>query len=149
MAAPEQVDDFGLIALVHLMLESMNVELLYGMELADGGHSGKQLRNLLPNKEALSKFAKSKAEPKLLFTAPEWAFLLAQRFDKMNLLHKIAYKLVTGTPPINLGRWGTVVTGGGPRSGSLPPYGQIVDYPGNTSLQRTTMETRCRCRSWT
>jgi len=127
MAAPEQVDDFGLIALVQLMLESMNVELLYGMELADGGHSGKQLRNLIPNKEALSKFAKSKAEPKLLFTAPEWAFMLAQRFDKMNLLHKVAYKLVTGTPPINLGRGGTVVTGGGSRSSSLPSYGQIVD----------------------
>ncbi len=127
MAAPEQVDDFGIVAFVHLMLKYMGVEPLYGMDLADGDKPGRQWHNLVPNKGALSKFAKSKAEPKLLFTAPEGALLLAQRFDKMNLLHKVAYKLVTGIPPINLGRGGTVVTGGEPRGSALPPYDQVVD----------------------
>jgi len=127
MAAPELRYKLSFVAFVHLTLECKNIELLYGMNLVEGEKPGTQWQKLVPNKENLLKFLKSKTEPKLLFTAPAGVFMLAQRFDQMNLLRKIAYKLVTGTPPINLGKGGIVVTGGGSKGYTLPPYNEIVN----------------------
>ncbi len=126
MAAPELRHKLSFVASIHLTLKCNNIELLYGMDLVEGEKPGTQWQKLVPNKENLLKFLKSKAEPKLLFTAPAGVFMLAQRFDQMNLLRKIANKLVTGTPPINLGKGGIVVTCGDPKGHALPPYNDIV-----------------------
>lgn len=126
MAAPELRYKLSFVAFVHLTLDCKNIELLYGMDLVEGKKEGSQWQKLEPNKENLLKFLKSKAEPKLFFTAPAGVYLLAERFDKMNPIKKIAYKLITGTPPINLGRGGVIVTGGGSKGYTLPPYEKIV-----------------------
>ncbi|MBC7120623.1 MAG: hypothetical protein H5T33_03465 [Candidatus Methanosuratus sp.] len=124
--APEPRQKFSFVALVQLALECKNIELLYGMDLIHGETSGMQWQKLVPNKERILKFMKSKAEPKLLFTAPAEVYLLAQNFEKMNILKRIICKLVTGMPPIGLGRGGVIVTGGGPKGHALPPYEEIV-----------------------
>ncbi len=127
MAAPELRYKLSFVAFVHLTLEYKNIELLYGMNLVEGDKPGSQWQKLVPNKENLIKFLKSKAEPKLFFTAPVGVYMLAQRYDKMNFLNKIGHKLVTGIPPINLGKGGIVVTGGRSKGYTLPPYNDIVN----------------------
>ncbi|MBC7127690.1 MAG: hypothetical protein ABC585_01125 [Candidatus Methanosuratincola petrocarbonis] len=126
LAAPELRHKLSFVAFVQLTLEYKNIELLYGMDLIQGEASGTQWQKLVPNKERILKFMKSRAEPKLLFTAPAGIYLLSQNFEKMNILKRIVYKLVTGTPPIELGRGGVIVTGGGSKGYTLPPYEDIV-----------------------
>lgn len=126
LAAPELRHKLSFVAFVHLTLEYKNIELLYGMDLVQGVTSGSQWQKLVPNKERILKFMKSKAEPKLLFTAPAGIHLLSQNFEKMGMFKRIMYKLVTGTPPVKLGRGGVIVTGGGSKGYALPPYEEIV-----------------------
>jgi phenylacetate-CoA ligase len=90
------------------------------------GEKGSAWQKLETNKENVLKFVKSKDEPKLFFTAPAGVYLLAKRFEDMGFLKKVAYKLASGMPPVRLGKGGTVVTGGGSKGFTLPPYGDIV-----------------------
>ncbi|MDI9644638.1 MAG: hypothetical protein QFX35_05410 [Candidatus Verstraetearchaeota archaeon] len=126
MAAPELRHRLSFVAFVQLTLDLKRIELIYGMDLVQEDAAGSQWQKLVPNKERILKFLKSKAEPKLLFTAPAGVYLLSEKFEKMNFLKRIMYKLVTGTPPISLGRGGVIVTGGGTKGYDLPPYDEIV-----------------------
>jgi phenylacetate-CoA ligase len=126
MAAEELKDMLNFVAFVDMTLEAKGIELLYGMDLVDGDES--IWKRLVPNKEKLVRFLKSKEEPKLFFTAPAGVHLMSQRFDKMNPIQKLLYKIASGAPPVKLGRGGLVVTGGGTKGVSdLPPHGEIVD----------------------
>lgn len=125
MAAPELRHKLSFVAFVHLALETKQIPLLYGMNLVEG-EKGSTWQKLETNKENVLQFVKSKAEPKLFFTAPAGVYLLAKKFDDMGFLKKVAYKLASGMPPIRLGKGGTVVTGGGSKGYTLPPYDDIV-----------------------
>jgi hypothetical protein len=125
MAAPELRHKLSFVAFVHLALESKRIPLLYGMNLVEG-EKGSAWQKLETNKENVLKFVKSKDEPKLFFTAPAGVYLLAKKFEDMGFLKKVAYKLASGMPPIRLGKGGIVVTGGGSKGYTLPPYDDIV-----------------------
>jgi hypothetical protein len=125
MAAEELKDILNFVAFVDMTLEAKGIELLYGMDLVEGDES--IWKRLVPNKEKLVKFLRSKEEPKLFFTAPAGVHLMSQRFEKMNPLQKLLYRLASGAPPVKLGRGGLVVTGGGTKGFSdLPTHGDIV-----------------------
>jgi len=110
-----------------MTLENKGIELLYGMDLENKDQAGTPWQKLTPNKDNLVKFLKSKKEPKLFFTAPAGVHLLGKKFDDMGALKKAAMKVATGAPPIDLGKGGIIVTGGGSKGFSdLPPYDALV-----------------------
>lgn len=127
MAAPELRYKLSFVAFVDLTLDRKGIELLYGMDLEDKSQAGTPWQKLTPNKENMLRFLRSKKEPKLFFTAPAGVHLLGQRFDGMNFVQRMVYKLASGAPPIKLGRGGVVVTGGGSKGfADLPEYPQLV-----------------------
>lgn len=125
-AAEELRHRLNFVAFVHLSLEAKNIKLIYGMDLVEGENQGTAWQKLVPNKDRILEFLKSKEEPKLFFTAPAGVYLMAKQFETMNIIRRAAYKLVSGAPPVNLGRGGVVVTGGGSKGMSIPPYDEIV-----------------------
>lgn len=127
MAAPELRHRLNFVAFVHLTLENKRIPLLYGMKLVQSSQGGSVWQRLEPNKDSLIKFLKSKEEPKLFFTAPAGVYLMTQRFETMNLINKLIYKMATSAPPIKLGRGGVIVTGGGSKGYDLPKYDVIVE----------------------
>ena len=129
MAAPELRHRLSFVAFVELALESKGIQLLYGMDLQEGMEGDKPWQKLEPNRKRVMQFLKSKAEPKLFFTAPAGVYLLAKRMEELTLTKHIVQKLATGSPPVKLGRGGVVVTGGGSKGFSdLPPYEKMVSY---------------------
>jgi phenylacetate-CoA ligase len=127
MAAPELRYKLSFVAFVHLTLEKKGIELLYGMDLENKDQAGTPWQKLVPNRENLLKFLKSKKEPKLFFTAPAGVHLMCQRFEDMGIGKKMAYKLASGAPPVRLGKGGVVVTGGGSKGfADLPEYPKLV-----------------------
>lgn len=127
MAAPELRDHLSFVAFVHLTLERKGIELLYGMDLDETMEGDKPWHKLRPNRKRVMQFLKSKKEPKILFSAPAGAYLMAKRFDEQSRVKTMLQKLTTGTPPIQMGRGGLVVTGGGTKGFvDLPDYETIV-----------------------
>ncbi|HUT27596.1 MAG TPA: hypothetical protein VMW85_06075 [Methanomassiliicoccales archaeon] len=127
MAAPELRYKLSFVAFVHLTLEKKGIELLYGMDLENKDQAGTPWQKLVPNKENLLKFLKSKKEPKLFFTAPAGVHLMCQKFDDMGYGKKLAYKMASGAPPVRLGKGGVIVTGGGSKGfADLPEYPLLV-----------------------
>jgi hypothetical protein len=127
MAAPELKDRLSFVAFVHLALESKGIDLIYGMDMEEGVNDGQPWQKLEPNRGNIMRFLKAKAEPKLFFTAPAGVHLLSERFETMPRGKRMLQRLVTGTPPVGLGKKGVVVTGGGTKGFSdLPPYPDIV-----------------------
>lgn len=127
MAAPELRHRLSFVAFVELALESKGIELIYGMDLQEGVEGDKPWQKLEANRRRIMGFLRSKAEPKLFFTAPAGVYLLSKRMEEMTWSKYIAQKLATGSPPIRLGKGGIIVTGGGTKGfADLPPYDQIV-----------------------
>lgn len=128
LAAKELRNTLNFVAFVDLALQGKKIKLLYGMDLVSTTSGGSQWQRLVPNKEAIMEFLRSREEPKLLFTAPAGVHLLTKQFDEMNVFKKVLSKLVAGMPPVNLGSGGVIVTGGGSKGfADLPPYSTIVE----------------------
>ncbi|OYT30061.1 MAG: hypothetical protein B6U94_07240 [Thermofilum sp. ex4484_79] len=128
MAAPELKERLNFVAFVHYALEAKGIELLYGMRLLTGVKEGTPWQRLVPNKDNLVKFLKSKEEPKLFFTAPAGVYLLSKKFGELGFIKRIFTRILTGAPPVDLGRGGVIVTGGGTKGFTdLPPYDKIVE----------------------
>lgn len=126
MAAEELRHRLNFVSFVHLSLEAKNIKLIYGMDLQEGEREGAVWQKLVPNKDRILSFLRSKEEPKLFFTAPAGVYLMAKQFETMNIVKRLAYKLASGAPPVNLGRGGLVVTGGGSKGISVPSYEDVV-----------------------
>ena len=127
MAAPELRYRLNFVAFVHLALEAKNIPLLYGMNLVEGSGGGPAWKKLVPNKDNIAKFLKSREEPKLFFTAPAGIYLLSKQFEEMNFVKRLMYKLAS-VYPVQLGKGGVIVTGGGTKGFTdLPPYQGIVE----------------------
>jgi len=128
LAAKELRNRLNFVAFVDLALQSKNIKLLYGMDLVEStGAEGSQWKKLVPNKKRIMEFVKSEEEPKLLFTAPAGVYLLAKQFLELGLLKRLLSKILVGAPPVNMGRGGVIVTGGGSKGMDIPPYGEIVN----------------------
>ncbi|MEM2494722.1 MAG: hypothetical protein QXQ27_05270 [Nitrososphaerota archaeon] len=128
MAAPELRYRLNFVAFVHLALDAKKIPLLYGMNLREGVTEGKPWQKLEPNQENILKFLRSKEEPKLLFTAPAGIYLLAKKFETLSSIRKFIYKYFARAIPVNLGKGGVIVTGGGTKGFTdLPPYDKIVE----------------------
>ncbi len=128
MAAPELRYKLSFVAFVDLTLDNKNIPLLYGMNLVRNKDGTTDWQRLELNKENVVKFLKSREEPKLFFTAPAGVYLMADKFDKMNFLKKLIYRIATTAPPVNLGKGGVIVTGGGTKGfTNLPSYDKIVE----------------------
>ncbi len=128
MAAPELRYKLSFVAFVDLTLDNKNIPLLYGMNLVRNKDGTTDWQKLELNRENVVKFLKSREEPKLFFTAPAGVYLMADKFDKMNIFKKLIYKLATTAPPVNLGKGGVIVTGGGTKGFlNIPPYDTIVE----------------------
>lgn len=128
LAARELRNRLNFVAFVDLTLQGKRIPLLYGMDLVGGAGEGSQWGKLVPNRKNIMDFIKSKEEPKLLFTAPAGVYLLSKQFGELGLLKKLIYKIVAGVPPVNLGKGGIVVTGGGSKGIEIPPYNEVVKY---------------------
>ncbi|MBC7092147.1 MAG: hypothetical protein H5T50_09630 [Nitrososphaeria archaeon] len=127
MAAPELRYRLNFVAFVHLALEAKNIPLLYGMNLVEGSGSGPAWQKLVPNKDNITKFLKSRKEPKLFFTAPAGIYLLSKQFEELSFVRRLMYKFAS-VYPVQLGRGGVIVTGGGTKGfTNLPPYEGIVE----------------------
>jgi len=132
MAAPELRDKLYFIASVHLTLENKGLDLIYGMNMKESEDPSKPWLRLEPDKSKIMRFLKAKDGPKLFFTAPAGVHLMSERFENMNIVNKIAYKLATGSPPVDLKEGGLIVTGGGSKGAvDLPPYRNIVEKSRN------------------
>jgi phenylacetate-CoA ligase len=126
MAAKELADKLSFVAFVDMTLENKGIELIYGMDVEESD-DGKPWLHLKANRDKLMDFLKSKKEPKLFFSAPAGVHLLGKRMEDLPLRKKMALKAATGAPPIDLGRGGVVVTGGGSKGMSdLPSHDIIV-----------------------
>lgn len=127
MAAPELRHRLSFVAFVELALESKGIELIYGMDLSEGVEGGRPWQKLEPNTKRITRFLRSKAEPKLFFTPPAGTYLLSKRMEELPWYKFLLQKLATGSPPVRLGRGGVIVTGGGTKGfDDLPPYEDIV-----------------------
>lgn len=128
LAARELRSRLNFVAFVDLTLQGKKIPLLYGMDLISGVGGGSQWGKLVPNKKNIMAFFKSKEEPKLLFTAPAGVYLLSKQFSELGFLKKLIYKVAVGVPPVDLGRGGVVVTGGGSKGIDIPPYDEVVKF---------------------
>ncbi|MEM3138168.1 MAG: hypothetical protein QW760_06575 [Thermofilaceae archaeon] len=126
LAAEELRNQLNFVAFVDLALQYKGIKLLYGMDFVQDSSGGPTWKRLVPNRKRILEFVKSRDEPKLFFSAPAGVHLVAEQFGSLNLLKKTLYKLLTGAPPINLGRGGVVVTGGGAKGFQIPEYDVIV-----------------------
>ncbi|MCS7099893.1 MAG: hypothetical protein RMH84_00040 [Sulfolobales archaeon] len=127
LAARELRDQLNFVAFVDLALQGKKIPIIYGMDLVrEAGAGGSQWTKLVPNKKRILGFLRSREEPKLFFTAPAGVYFMSKRMLEMNFISKLAYKLMSGAPPIDLGRGGVVVTGGGSKGMDIPPYDEIV-----------------------
>ncbi len=128
LAAKELRNKLNFVAFVDLALQGKKIKLLYGMDLVSGMTEGSQWQKLVPNKEAIMEFLRSKEEPKLLFSAPAGVHLLTKQFRDMSAVKRALSRLVAGVPPVDLGAGGVIVTGGGSKGFvDLPPYSGIVE----------------------
>jgi phenylacetate-CoA ligase len=126
MAAKELADKLSFVAFVDMTLENKGIELIYGMDVEESD-DGKPWLHLKANRDRLIEFLKSKKEPKLFFSAPAGVHLLGKRMEELSFAKRVALKASTGAPPIDLGKGGVVVTGGGSKGASdLPPHDAIV-----------------------
>ena len=126
MAAKELADKLSFVAFVDMTLENKGIELIYGMDVEES-EDGKPWLHLKANRDRLLEFLKSKKEPKLFFSAPAGVHLLGKKLEEMPLRKRMMMKAATGAPPIDLGRGGAVVTGGGSKGMSdLPSHDLIV-----------------------
>lgn len=126
LAAEELKNHLNFVAFVDLALQYKKIKLIYGMDLAHDASGGPLWKKLVPNKQKILEFVRSRDEPKLFFSAPAGVHLLSEQFGSLGLVKRIIYKLATGAPPINLGRGGTIVTGGGSKGFQVPEYDVIV-----------------------
>lgn len=127
LAAEELRNQLNFVAFVDLALQYKGIKLLYGMDLVQDPGGGPMWMKLVPNRKRILAFVKSKDEPKLFFSAPAGVHLLAEQFGNLNPLKRALYKILAGAPPINLGRGGVVVTGGGAKGFKIPEYSVIVE----------------------
>ncbi len=128
MAAPELRHMLSFVAFVELALESKGIELLYGMSMRESEGDETVWQRLQPDKKNILKFLKSKEEPKLFFTAPAGVYLMSKRFNDMSNLKREVSKIITRAPPVNLGKGGVIVTGGGSKGFTdLPPYAELAE----------------------
>lgn len=129
LAARELRDQLNFVAFVDLALQGKRIPLIYGMDMVvTTGSGGSKWTKLVPNKGRILEFIRSREEPKLFFTAPAGAYLLSKQMAEMGPLKRLISKLLTGAPPVDLGRGGVVVTGGGSKGMDIPPYDDIVTY---------------------
>jgi len=126
LAAEELKNYLNFVAFVDLALQYKRIRLLYGMDLIPEESKGPLWKRLVPNKQRILEFVKSKEEPKLFFSAPAGVHLISSQFSSLGFFKKLVYKVVAGAPPINLGRGGVIVTGGGSKGFQVPEYDAIV-----------------------
>lgn len=125
MAAPELKERLNFVAFVDMCLERKGIDLIYGMKLLEG--EGAPWKRLVEDRKNIIRFFRSRKEPKLFFTAPAGVFFICKGFDSMNFLKRLVSKLMAGVPPVDLGRMGVVVTGGGSKGFvDLPDYENLV-----------------------
>ena len=128
MAAPELRHMLSFVAFVELALESKGIELLYGMSMREGKERETPWQRLVPDRKNLLKFLKSKAEPKLFFTAPAGVYLMSKKFEDMSFMKREMSKILMRAPPVDLGKGGVIVTGGGSKGfADLPPYPEMAE----------------------
>jgi len=128
MAAPELRNMLSFVAFVELALESKGIELLYGMSMREAEEGETVWQRLQPDKKNILRFLKSKDEPKFFFTAPAGVYLMSKRFNEMSNLKREVSKIITRAPPVNLGKGGVIVTGGGSKGFvDLPPYAEMAE----------------------
>jgi len=128
MAAPELKHMLSFVAFVDLALESKNIELLYGMSMREGEEGETPWQRLIPDRKNIMKFLKSRDEPKLFFTAPAGVYLMSKKFNDMSIMKREMSKIMTRAPPVNLGKGGVIVTGGGSKGFTdLPPYPEMAE----------------------
>lgn len=128
MAAPELRHMLSFVAFVELALESKGIELLYGMSMREGKEGETPWQRLVPDRKNLLKFLKSKAEPKLFFTAPAGVYLMSKKFEDMSFMKREMSKILMRAPPVDLGKGGVIVTGGGSKGfADLPPYPEMAE----------------------
>jgi len=126
LAAEELKNHLNFVAFVDLALQYKGIRLLYGMDLVGDQGSGPMWKRLVPNTKRILEFVKSRDEPKLFFSAPAGVHLLTQQFASMSLAKRLVSKILAGAPPVDLGRGGVVVTGGGSKGFQVPDYDTIV-----------------------
>uniref|UniRef100_A0A7J3X7P0 Acyl-protein synthetase LuxE domain-containing protein n=1 Tax=Thermofilum pendens TaxID=2269 RepID=A0A7J3X7P0_THEPE len=126
LAAEELKNHLNFVAFVDLALQYKRIRLLYGMDLVPEESGGPLWKRLVPNKQRILEFVKSREEPKLFFSAPAGVHLISSQFGSLSPLKKMLYRIVAGAPPINLGRGGVIVTGGGSKGFQVPEYDVVV-----------------------
>ena len=126
LAAEELKNHLNFVAFVDLALQYKGIRLLYGMDLVPDSNGSPMWKRLVPNRERILQFIKSREEPKLFFSAPAGVYLITQQFASLSSFKKLLFKLLAGAPPIDLGRGGVVVTGGGSKGFQIPEYDVIV-----------------------
>ncbi|RLG47421.1 MAG: hypothetical protein DRO06_02870, partial [Thermoproteota archaeon] len=102
MAAPELRERLNFVAFVDMCLERKGIELIYAMRLVEG--EGPVWKRLELDKDAVVRFLKAREEPKLFFTAPAGVYLMCRKFSSMGGVKRALYRMLTGAPPVDLGR---------------------------------------------
>lgn len=114
------------VIFVESALERKEVEIVWGMDM-EGEADGTMWKRMVPNRMKLARFFKSDRSPKAFFTAPVGLHLLNQRFGALGGPERLLSRLKLGAPPIDLGKGGFVMTGGGMKDFSdLPCLDDIV-----------------------
>ena len=150
MAAPEMKERMAFVSFVDLTVGNKGARLMYGMDLLRDEKGEVRWGKLETNKENIIAFMRSRDEPKLLFAPPVVIDMLSKRFGDMGPLQRLASRLTTSAPPLQMGRGGIVITAGGSKKElGLPSTGPWWSRPESTSPPRTTKAGRSRCRSWT
>ena len=114
------------VIFVETALERKGVEIVWGMDM-EGEANGTMWKRMVPNRAKMARFFKSDRAPKAFFTAPVGLHLLNQRFGSQSGTERMLSKLKVGAPPIDLGKGGFIMTGGGTKdSTDLPDLDEII-----------------------
>jgi hypothetical protein len=124
---PEQLSGkLTYVIFVGTALARKGMAIVWGMDM-NGVTSGTAWSRMVPNRARMARFFKSRLSPKGFFTAPIGLHILNQRFGSLGSAELLFSKMRFGAPPIDLGKGGFVMTGGGMKdSTDLPELDEII-----------------------
>lgn len=126
-AAPELKETMGFVGGFSDLLESRGIDVKYGMKVEDVKGSRTIWEKMRPDRKSIASFYRSKKEPKYIISAPVGIYKMLRSFEEGGLSRKLIFKLFIGVPPINLGKGGTIFTGGGKKGADIPSIEKLME----------------------
>ena len=130
LLAPELKREHGFIFGIEFFYIERGAEYSWGMRVDETVEANTIFAKLRPNKKEIASFIKSDVEPKFIHSAPIGIWQLIKAQDRLKELKGMkgyfARKMSGMDKPIDLGKGGAIITGGGTKMMDMPPFDELM-----------------------